>query len=94
MPNNETIPTYEEFKAEAIKQLAPMIEGTRKHYKNSLTAEEYVNSKEGTFAVHDAYRSAVTKFNSGRINRSIFLGDTVSGVAYCLYMMYEPYLDE
>lgn len=94
MINKETAPTYEEFKAETIKRLEPMIAGTRKHYENSLTAEEYVNSKDGMFTVKAAYDDNITEFNNGKLSRSIFLGDAVSSVVHCLYMMYEPYLDE
>lgn len=94
MPNKEKAPTYEEFKTETIKRLEPMIAETRKHYENSLTAEEYVNSEEGTFTVRAAYYNNKAEFDRGEFSRSIFLGDAVSSTAYCLHMLYEPYLNE
>lgn len=85
---NTPAPTIEEFKAETIKQLEPMIESMRKA-RHSITAAEFIETKDGQDALRDAYKSAVAEYNRGELSREIFMGDAANGLAYCLYMLYE-----
>lgn len=88
MNTNTPAPTIEEFRNEAIKKLEPMIESMRKA-ENLMTAAEFIETKDGQDALRDAYKSAVAEYNRGELSREIFLGDAASGLAYCLYMLYE-----
>ncbi len=81
-------PTIEEFKAETIKRLEPMVESLRKK-RNLKPVTEYMETEEAKRTLKNAYEDNVARYNSGEISREIFMGDAVSSVAYCLYMMYE-----
>lgn len=85
---NRSKPTIEEFKTAAIKKLEPMIESMRKA-ENLMTAAEFIETQDGQDALRDAYKSAVAEYNRGELSREIFMGDAASGLAYCLYMLYE-----
>lgn len=85
--NEKCIPTIEEFKAEAIKQLEPMIEPMRRKC-SGMSATEFIETEGGQIALNELYKSAVHKYNNGELSREVFMGDTVSDLAWCLYMIY------
>lgn len=87
MNTNTPAPTIEEFKAETIKRLEPMVESLRKK-RNLPPVAEYMETEEAKGTLKEAYEEAVRKYNSGELSREIFMGDAVSSVAYCLSMMY------
>ena len=87
MKTHTPAPTIEEFKAETIRRLEPMVESLRKK-RNLPPVTEYMETEEAKVTLKEAYEEAVRKYNSGELSREIFMGDAVSSVAYCLSMMY------
>lgn len=85
--NEKRIPTIEEFKAEAIKKLEPMIEPMRRKC-SGMSAAEFIETEDGQLALNDAYKSDISDYNEGRLSVEVFWGDAVSSLAWCLYMMY------
>ena len=85
--NEKRIPTIEEFKIETIKRLEPMVENLRKA-RNLMPVAEYMGTEEAKRTLKNAYKDNVARYNSGEISREIFMGDSVSSVAYCLSLMY------
>lgn len=89
MKKTELAPTFEEFRDAIEERLVPMISSLRKT-EDIMTAHEYIESEEGDSVVREHYELNLRRFNSGKLSRSIFMGDGVSGAAICLSMMYKP----
>lgn len=85
--NEKRIPTIEEFKAEAIKRLEPMIEPMRRKC-NGMSAAEFIETEGGQIGLNELYKINVEKYNEGRLSVEEFRGDAVSDLAWCLYMIY------
>lgn len=85
--NKQNIPTYDEFKMAVAENLAPLIDARRKHI-NGPSALEYIDSDEGKEVAQERYDICVEKYLNGELTRTIFLGDSAFGVAYCLSMLY------
>lgn len=85
--NEKRIPTIEEFKAEAIKRLEPMIEPMRRK-SSGMSAAEFIETEGGQIALNEFYKINVEKYNEGRLSVEEFRGDAVSDLAWCLYMIY------
>lgn len=85
--NDKRIPTIEEFKAEAIKKLEPMIESMRRK-SNGMSAAEFIETEGGQIALNEFYKINVAKYNEGGLSVDVLWGDAVSNIAWCLYMIY------
>ncbi|MGN1136939.1 MAG: hypothetical protein ACI4SF_12040 [Oscillospiraceae bacterium] len=85
--NEKSIPTIEEFKAEAIKQLEPMLEPMRRKC-SGMSAEEFIETEDGQIALNEFYKINVAKYNEGKLSAEVFRSDAVSDLAWCLYMIY------
>lgn len=85
--NDKRIPTIEEFKAEAIKKLEPMIESMRRK-SNGMSAAEFIETEGGQIALNELYKINAAKYNEGRLSVDEFRGDAVCDLACFLYMIY------
>ncbi|MBR0342918.1 MAG: hypothetical protein IJH64_11885 [Oscillospiraceae bacterium] len=82
---DETMPTFEEFKA-----------AVEKHYlarENTEVSRRYIKTKEAQEHIKNEYASNVREFKEGKITRNIFMKGGVYAVSYCLFLMTDPYAE-
>lgn len=82
---DETMPTFEEFKAAVEKDYLAR--------ENTETSRRYINTKEAQEHIRNEYASNVKEFKEGKITRIIFMKGGVYAVSNCLFLMTDPYAE-